>query len=161
MAARKSTARTAKQSEAKQPATKPEESKTEDTSTQSPEVTGDATSQPGGGESEPSSAAGVGSEDAVNASTEDNKSATAPGEPETTSDVGDDESKEGGPAKDGTLSDDDQESPDHSVTLEVVTRLPRRIRGGVTVTQEPQTVAVTEDVAALLEADPHISATRK
>ena len=50
----------AKQPEAKQPAQKPAESKTEDTSKQSPEVTGDAASQPGGGESEQSSATGVG-----------------------------------------------------------------------------------------------------
>jgi len=139
MAAKKSTAQAAaKQPEAKQPAQKPEESKTEDTSKQSPEVTGDAASQPGGGESEQSSAAGVGGTDS-------------------------EQSKERGPAKDGNLpGDDDQASPEEGeITLEVVTRLPRRIRGGVIVTQEPREVAVTEEVAALIEADPHISATRK
>lgn len=64
-----------------------------------------------------------------------------------------DESKERGPAKEGTSSGE--------IKLEVVTRLPRRIRGGVIVTQEPREVVVTEEVAALIEADPHISATRK
>lgn len=139
MAAKKSTAQAAaKQPESKQPAPKPEESKAEDTSKQSPEVTGAATSQPGGGENEPSSAAGVGSTDS-------------------------ERSKERGPAKDGNLpGDDGQASPEEGeITLEVVTRLPRRIRGGVIVTQEPREVTVTEEVAALIEADPHISATRK
>ena len=164
MAAKKSTAQAAaKQPEAKQPASKPEESKAENTSKQSPEVTGATTSQPGGGENEQSSAAGVGSTDSGNASTEDKKSATAPSEPETKSDEGDDEGKERGPAKDGNLpGDDDQASLEEGeITLEVVTRLPRRIRGGVIVTQEPREVVVTEKVAALIEADLHISATRK
>lgn len=58
-------------------------------------------------------------------------------------------------AKDGVFFDEG------SVLLEVVTRLPRRIRGGVIVTQVPQTVTVTEDVAALIGADPYIQATRK
>lgn len=70
-------------------------------------------------------------------------------------------SKDDEPAKDGTQSDDEQSLPDDLVSLEVVTRLSRRIRGGVTVTQEPQTVTVTAEVAELIEADPHISATRK
>lgn len=63
----------------------------------------------------------------------------------------DDKSKERGPAKDGTSGE---------VTLEVYTRLERRIRAGVVVTQEPQTVAVSEEAAALLEADPHIRVKR-
>ncbi len=64
----------------------------------------------------------------------------------------DDKSKERGPAKDGTSSGE--------VALEVYTRLERRIRAGVVVTQEPQTVAVSEEAAALLEADPHIRVKR-
>ena len=128
----------AKQPEAKQPAQKPAESKTEDTSKQSPEVTGDAASQPGGGESEQSSATGVSGTES-------------------------EQSKERGPAKDGNLPDDDEQASleEGEITLEVVTRLPRRIRGGGIVTQEPREVVVTEKVAALIEADPHISATRK
>lgn len=138
MATKKPTAQAAaKQPVASNPAEKPEGSNTEDTSKRSTEVSGAATSQPGGGESEQSSAAGVGSTD-----------------PE--------QSKERGPAKDGNLSEDpDKESREGEVTLEVVTRLERRIRGGVIVTQEPRTVSVTEEVAELIEADPHISASRK
>ena len=87
---------------------------------------------------------------------------TAPGAPETKSEEGDDQSKERGPATEGNLSEDPSEdASEGEITLEVVTRLPRRIRGGVIVTQEPREVAVTEEVAELIEADPHISATRK
>lgn len=72
--------------------------------------------------------------------------------PEATATKPADESKERGPAKDGTSSGE--------VTLEVSTRLERRIRAGVVVTQEPQTVVVSEKAAELLEADPHITVKR-
>lgn len=71
-------------------------------------------------------------------------------------------SKERGPAKDGNLPNDATHgAPEEGVVLEVVTRLERRIRAGVIVTQVPQTVTVSEEAAELIEADPHISATRK
>jgi hypothetical protein len=102
-------------------------------------------------------------EDQTTASSAGEKSVKAPGAPETKPEGGSGEQgKERGPAKDGNLSEDpDKESPEGEITLEVVTRLERRIRGGVIVTREPRTVSVTEEVAELIEADPHISATRK
>lgn len=72
--------------------------------------------------------------------------------PEATATQPADESKERGPATDGTSSGE--------VELEVSTRLERRIRAGVVVTQEPRTVAVSEKAAALLEADPQIKVRR-
>lgn len=64
--------------------------------------------------------------------------------------------KERGLAKEGELNPGKGE-----VALEVVTRLERRIRAGITVTQVPQTVVVSEADAALIEADAHITATRE
>lgn len=82
--------------------------------------------------------------------------------PEATANNAAEPSKERGPAKDGNLpNDDDQNAPEGGVVLEVVTRLERRIRGGVTVTKVPREVTVSEEAAELIEADPHISATRK
>lgn len=81
--------------------------------------------------------------------------------PETTVNEAAEPSTEREPAKDGNLPNDNQGAPEGGVVLEVFTHCARRIRGGVTVTQERQTVTVSEEVAALIEADPRISATRK
>lgn len=53
-----------------------------------------------------------------------------------------------------------QDGADDGVALEVSTRLPRRIRAGVTVTREAARVTVTEAVAKALEADRHIKVKR-
>lgn len=53
-----------------------------------------------------------------------------------------------------------QDGADGGVALEVSTRLPRRIRAGVTVTREAAQVTVTEAVAKALEADRHIKVKR-
>lgn len=82
--------------------------------------------------------------------------------PEATANEAAEPSTERGPATEGNLpNDDDQGAPEGGVVLEVVTRLERRIRAGVVVTQIPQTVTVSEEAAKLIEADPHISASRK
>lgn len=46
------------------------------------------------------------------------------------------------------------------VEVEVSTRLPRRIRAGVTVRREPRKVTVTQDQLAALDADPRITVKR-
>jgi hypothetical protein len=52
----------------------------------------------------------------------------------------------------------DQAAKDHEdlVRVEMVTRLPRRIRAGVLVTQEPDEFEVTAEQLQMLKADPHI-----
>lgn len=132
--------------------TKAAEKQPEDTQEQSAEVPGAATSQPGDGENEQSSVAGVGAKDSDNSSTEAQEPAAVPNAPEAGAAGGDVESKERGPAKDGTSSED--------VELEVVTRLERRIRAGVVVTKNPQVVRVSVEAAEALAADPHISVKR-
>lgn len=74
-------------------------------------------------------------------------------------DQGKDASDTGGPVQDGAAQGDTGAAPG-GVQLEVVTRLPRRIRAGVTVTRAPTRVEVSEDVAAQLEADRHIKVKR-
>lgn len=162
MAAKKATAQAAaKQPAAKKPADKPEGSKVQDNAQQAAEAA--TPSQPGtGAEAQSSGAGGASTDSSSPPSSNGDESVKAPAAPETKPKEGDDQSKEPGAAKEGNLSEDtDQESPEGEVTLEVVTRLPRRIRGGVIVTQDPREVTVTEEVAELIEADPHISATRK
>lgn len=161
MAAKKTTAQAAaKQPAAKKPATKPEESKAQDNAQQAAEAA--TPGQPGTGAEAQSSGAGEAAKDSSNPPSHGDESVKATTAPETKPDEGDDQSKERGPATEGNLSEGPSEdTPEGEVSLEVVTRLPRRIRGGVIVTQEPRTVSVTEEVAELIEADPHISATRK
>lgn len=72
--------------------------------------------------------------------------------PEATTTQPADESKERGPATDGTSSGE--------VKLEVSTRLERRIRAGVVVTKEPKIVEVSDEAAELLAADPQIKVKR-
>ncbi|MCC5811199.1 MAG: hypothetical protein JJU06_12590 [Ectothiorhodospiraceae bacterium] len=63
--------------------------------------------------------------------------------------------------KDPSKDEPDQDAPaGGEVHLEVSTRLPRRIRAGVTVTREAARVAVTEAVTKALEADRHIKVKR-
>lgn len=54
----------------------------------------------------------------------------------------------------------DQDGAEDGVALEVSTRLPRRIRAGVTVTREVAWVTVSEAVAKALETDRHIKVKR-
>lgn len=65
-------------------------------------------------------------------------------------------------AKEGPSQDGETAAAEAAtVTLEVSTRLPRRIRAGVVVTREKRVVEVSPEDAARIEADPHISAVRK
>lgn len=146
MAAKKPTAKAAaKQPEAKTPATKPEESKVQDSAQPAAE-----NAVPSAADTE-AQAAGTSEagQDSSNTPATGEKSVTAPGAPETKPAEPGDQSKEPGAAKEGTSSDE--------VELEVVTRLERRIRGGVVVTKEPRVVRVSVATAEKLAADPHIS----
>ena len=161
MATKKPTAQAAaKQPAAKKPASKPEESKAQENAQQAAEAA--TPSQPDTGTGAQASGTGDAAKDSSNPPSNGDESETAPGAPETKPEEGGGQSKERGPATEGKPADGPEEdTPEGMITLEVVTRLPRRIRGGVIVNQEPHEVAVTEEIAELIEADPHISATRK
>lgn len=116
-------------------------------------------------------------EDQTTAPSTGEESVKAPEAPETKpGETGGEQSTERGPATDGNLppssdnepgsSDNEQQvdelaESDDTITLEVVTTLDRRIRAGVTVTKDPRTVEVTQEVAERLAADPHISVKAK
>ena len=161
MATKKPTAQAAaKQPAAKKPANKPEESKAQENAQQAAEAA--TPSQPDTGTEAQASGTGDAAKDSSNPPSNGDESVTAPGAPETKPEEGGGQSKERGPATEGNLSEDlDEEDLEDKITLEVVTRLPRRVRGGVIVTQEPQTVTVTQEVAERLAADPHISVKAK
>ena len=161
MAAKKATTQAAaKQPAAKKPAEKPDESKVQDNAQQAAEAA--TPGQPGTGAEAQATDTGEAAKDSSNPPTNGDESVKAPAAPETKPQEGDDQSKEPGAATEGNHDEDeDQEAPEGTITLEVVTRLLRRVRGGVIVTQEPQTVTVTQEVAERLAADPHISVKAK
>ncbi|NWO05563.1 MAG: hypothetical protein HLX50_07625 [Alteromonadaceae bacterium] len=122
---------------------------------QEPSKDGGSSAEPNS-ENKQSSAAREGSKDS---DAEEGQTQAEAKQPEPKESAG--KSQETGDTEQEPSKEEGSSSEDEEITLEVVTRLDRRIRGGVTVTQAPQTVSVTKEVAALLEADPHISASRK